>query len=491
MNSKQIIRYKYEWFNPIYFHVKKYLEDNSIRRILAYGGSSAAKSHSILQALATDGHRRNYSSLIFRKEQASIKDTVKNELVSAIDNCRMSNAYTAYEFEFRGLKGNKLRLRGLDKEGKVKGLKGYKKLYFDELDHFTFGDWSEAGRRLRGEENQQIIASWNPVSETHWIKTDYIDKIEWIDLPKYIEGNPYSILDENSFVKISEDGRTILIKTTYLDNKWIVGGNVDGNTYGRIDNQVLKEFEEMKSLNASDYNIYGLGNWGVITNDNPFFFAFNRNKHVVNDEYKINPQYYLDLSFDFNFEPCTVVVGQEIPHKGQFNIVASHYASATNYKSSLQILCEDIKRIYFPKINKVRIRITGDAAGKQRGADTAANVTKYTQIMKYLGITNKRAVMVEAANIAHNASKDLCNDVLNEVDINFWSGSQDLINDILSAYVDEKGTLNKAKKELGLHAVDAFRYLIKLWFAHRLNGKKFYRYQDKIKQVKMLNKRNK
>ncbi|MCB0446088.1 MAG: phage terminase large subunit, partial [Gelidibacter sp.] len=155
--SKKGISFKYEWFNPIYFHIRKYLSDGNIRRILLMGGSSASKSHSALQALSIDGYIKNYSTLIFRKEQASIKDTVKNELVASLENARMYNAYQTYEFEFRSAKGTKMRLRGLDKEGKVKGLKGYKKLYFDELDHFTFKDWSEAGRRLRGEDNQQII----------------------------------------------------------------------------------------------------------------------------------------------------------------------------------------------------------------------------------------------------------------------------------------------------------------------------------------------
>lgn len=460
------------------------MADDKIRRILIYGGSSAGKTHEICHALAIDGYFNNYSSIIFRKEQASIKDTIKNELKSSLDTCRMHNAYNEYEFEFRCIKGNKIRLRGLDKEGKVKGLKGYKKLYFDELDHFTFKDWSEAGRRLRGEDGQQIIASWNPVSENHWIKVDYIDKIEWKDLPKQVGDNKHSKLDNNSFVKISEDGRTVLIKTTYLDNKWIVGGNIDKSQFGRVDDQVINEFEEMKTLNPSDYNIYALGNWGVITNDNPFFFAYNDSKHYRPERYKVNPLHYLDISFDFNAEPCTAVVGQIIPHQKQFNVISSHYASATDHKSSLQVLCDEIKSIYFKQINISRIRITGDASGKQRNADMAANVNKYTSILKYFGITNKLAVQIEKANIDHKSSRDLCNDVFNNIDIVFYSEAEKLTSNIKVSYVDKNGTLNEAKKDknLSIDDVDAFRYLIKFWFAFRMNGSKFKNYHENIKK---------
>lgn len=471
---KKSIRYKYEWFNPIYFHIKKYLADKNIRRILTYGGSSAAKSHSILQALGTDGYRFSYSSLIFRKEQASIKDTVKNELLAALENARIHNAYSTYEFELRGNKGNKIRLRGLDKEGKVKGLKGYKKLYFDELDHFTYKDWSEAGRRLRGEDNQQIIASWNPVSETHWIKTDYIDKIEWKDLPTKIEGNPYSGLDVNSFVKISEDGRTILIKTTYLDNKWIVGGEVNGKKYGRVDQQVIDEFEQMKRLNASDYNIYGLGNWGIISNDNPFFYSFNPQKHNKLYEYIINPNFLLDISFDFNVNPTTALIGQYDTHNNSahiFDLITANYDTIKGV-SPLEACCQLIynKYIITGLVQPYRLRITGDASGKSGSADKIKSINFYSTISKSLKIRESQ-IFIRKINLQHQVSSSICNYVFrvireNHFNIHYLS---ELINDINLSFKDDKGTLNEAKAKNGLHYVDAMRYLIDFWYSNKFD----------------------
>jgi len=459
------ITFKKVWFNPVYFHLRKYMADDKIRRILIYGGSSAGKTHEICHALAIDGYFNNYSSIVFRKEQASIKDTIKNELKSSLHTCRMQNAYNEYEFESRCIKGNKIRLRGLDKEGKVKGLKGYKKLYFDELDHFTFKDWSEAGRRLRGEDNQQIIASWNPVSESHWIKVDYIDKIEWQDLPKQVGDNKHSKLDGNSFVKISEDGRTVLIKTTYLDNKWIVGGSVNGIEYGRIDNQVINEFVEMKSFNPADYNIYGLGNWGVITNENPFFYAYSERNFYKPEKPKLFEGQYIYLSFDFNKSPCSLVIAQRdsVTHKAQIIESMESDPNTMPGKTPLKALCQLFLKKYVDTglVTKNKVIITGDASGKNGNANAVEAYGYYTVISEELGIKiNGKTFKVPTSNPSHDLSENICNNFLNTYrEGHFINYDEDLNNEIKLTYKP----LKEAKDKLGLHKLDAFRYIIHLW----------------------------
>ena len=74
------------FFNPIYFHLDKYVKDETIRRILVYGSSSTAKTYSISQYLIIDGGLdRKYNSIMFRKEGSNIKDTIKNEIIDIID----------------------------------------------------------------------------------------------------------------------------------------------------------------------------------------------------------------------------------------------------------------------------------------------------------------------------------------------------------------------------------------------------------------------
>ena len=377
----------------------------------------------------------------------------------------MSNAYQTYEFEFRSAKGTKMRLRGLDKEGKVKGLKGYKKLYFDELDHFTFKDWSEAGRRLRGEDNQQIIASWNPISETHWIKTKYLDLIEWETLPNEIKGNPYSKLDSNSFVKISKDGRTILIKTTYLDNKWIVGGNVNNKEFGRVDQQVIDEFEQMKLINPSDYNIYALGNWGVLSNENPFFYAYSKEKFYLQEKAKLFNNQYLYLSFDFNKNPCTLVIGQRDSFTAKAQILETLEADVNTVpnKTPLKALCHLFKKKYLDSglVTKNKVIITGDASGRAGNANQMTAFGFYTVISEELGIKiSGKSFKVPAKNPSHELSEEICNNFLNTyAKGEFINHDEDLNNEIIMTYKP----LKKAKDELGLHKLDGFRYLLHLW----------------------------
>ena len=69
----------------------------------------------------------------------------------------------------------------------MKGLKGYKKTLLDELDHFAYEDYKELKRRLSGEDGQQIIYTWNPVSIEHWVKKKVIDSETWIETSKEIE----------------------------------------------------------------------------------------------------------------------------------------------------------------------------------------------------------------------------------------------------------------------------------------------------------------
>ncbi|MCP4181427.1 MAG: hypothetical protein GY756_27000 [bacterium] len=299
-------------------------------------------------------------------------------------------------------------------------------------------------------------------------------KLDVVGSPKMLAtGNPSPNWVKNRYIR-GKDGNLVVLK----DYQKVVKATVYDNP-----DEAFKEIyvSQLKKLNPIDRARLLEGNWDVNTNDNPFFYSFYNMKHIVNKEYKIDPRYQLDFSFDFNFEPCTCVVGQMLPHLKEYHIIRSHYASATNHQSSLEVLCDDLKREYYHQVNVARIRVTGDAAGKQRGADTAANVNKYTKIIKYLELYSKKQIYVEKANIDHKSSRDLCNDVLSLTNIKFYAGTELLVTNINASYPDDKGSLNKCKKELGIHDVDCFRYLMKFWFAFRLNGKRFKNYQKNLK----------
>ena len=422
-----------------------------------YGGSSAAKTYSISQGLTIDGYANNYNSIVFRKEQSNIKDTIKNDFTEILESLNLSQAHQVQEFKINNVKGGVIRFRGLDNSGKAKGLKGYKKIYCDELDHFTQDDWKEFQRRLRGQDGQQILASWNPVSSEHWIK-EYLNKIEFSDLPKVIEGNPYSQLDKDSRVQISKDGRTILIKTTYKDNKWIVGGEINGKTYGRIDSQVLDEFEEMKSMYPSDYMIYALGEWGTFAPDNPFFPHFDREYHVYEKQIKPSKNIPLWLSFDFNYDPCTCIVAG-VYEESYFIFETIQIVGGTD------ALCDVLNAKGYNLENWYNIFATGDTSGFSRSS-VGGNITDFDIIKKKLNLRKHNLRFNGKRNSTFDYSFKVINHALAKLPILINpKGNDKLINDLIIGKRSKDGKLFKDRsKGHGQDAGDAFRYLIHVWF---------------------------
>lgn len=250
-----------EIFNPIFYHLVKYLRSDKIRYIYVYGGSSAAKTYSIMQALSIESYMHKYNCYVMRKYSNNIKDTIYSDFKGFNTKLQKElNDITIIQNEIRS-KNNLIRFKGIDDSEKLKGLSGFTKVLQDEITEFVYDDLKQVRKRLRGRKNQQIILTWNPVSEHHWIKQRVIDKTSWYDLPKVVANKPESQLAENSFVKINKEGNAILIKTTYLDNYWVVGHPTNPKI-GFVDKHVIEDFEFDKIHDPNNYKIYALGEWG-------------------------------------------------------------------------------------------------------------------------------------------------------------------------------------------------------------------------------------
>ena len=88
------IRYSKKWFNPLYFIIEDLIKEYStIKRVLIYGGKSSSKTVSIAQYLAKQGIERAESSILFRKESARVKTTIKRTFDLAVKTTRLQNAW--------------------------------------------------------------------------------------------------------------------------------------------------------------------------------------------------------------------------------------------------------------------------------------------------------------------------------------------------------------------------------------------------------------
>jgi PBSX family phage terminase large subunit len=326
-------------FNPCYWHLLKYLNDPNIRYIFDYGGSSASKTHSIMQALSIESYKQKYNVLAMRKQTNNLKDTIYTDFKKF--NSKLQKKIpdiNIIQNEIRS-KRHYIRFKGVDDSEKLKGISAFTKLFLDEITEFNLEDFKQAKKRLRGRPNQQIIATWNPVSKDHWIKKDVLDKESWYDLSKKVKGIKYSQLDENSFVKINKTGNSILIKTTYKDNYWVVG-HPDDPEIGFYDDHTIAEFEHDKIHNPNDYKIYALGEWGTPSEG----LIFEKIKSFENLKERKNKIYWTTYEKLPKDIPFYKIYGLDFGGSGQS---ASDKPDGTSKNVLLELnINKDLRRIY-------------------------------------------------------------------------------------------------------------------------------------------------
>ncbi|MCF0219332.1 MAG: PBSX family phage terminase large subunit [Muribaculaceae bacterium] len=195
----------------------------------------------------------------------------------------------------------KIDFAGLDDPEKIKGISNYMRLVLEEMSEFDFPDYKQLRLRLRGKRGQKIIGSFNPIKETHWIKRDVLDVEELHDVPMEVEiggriipaeltevksirmNAPKNIMHKRTGEITVHPSDMVVIQSTYLNNFWVIG-SPDG-TYGFYDEQAIAVFEWNRLHDPDYYNVYALGEWGVIRTGSEFFHAFNRGIHCAEVPY--------------------------------------------------------------------------------------------------------------------------------------------------------------------------------------------------------------
>lgn len=307
-----------ELFSPNAFWLWKYTLDPSVRFIVLYGGSSSGKSFSVAQFFAILAYYEECSMLVMRKVGASIEKTIYADFKAAINGidglaecCRFKQNSIVFN------NGGKIDFSGLDDPEKIKGISQYKRVFLDELSEYDETDFKQIRLRLRGQEGQQIVAAFNPISEEHWIKKRWFDREEWHEIPmsltvggeilppelcavKSVRMNSEKlILNPNTGEYDRHAPDTIVIQSTYLNNFWVVG-SPDGK-YGYYDYQAIANFENDRINDPDYFQVYALGEWGHIRTGAEFFPSFNRG--VVCGKFPFNPELPIHISMDSNVLP--------------------------------------------------------------------------------------------------------------------------------------------------------------------------------------------
>lgn len=460
LQSIESIEFEDGVFNEIYHEISEAYDNEDVRFIFIYGGSSSSKSFSVVQKKVTYMMEdAGNNSLIFRKFSTDIDNSIFEDFKRIISDWGLSDYFKIQKHYIEcKLTGSFTVFKGLDDSEKIKGLSGFKKIVMEEFNQFDFADFKQAKKRLRGMKGQQIIGIFNPVSELSFIKTEIFDNEKFTDLPTKLQQK-----------QINETGDTIVLRTCYLDNIWIVG---DGNGGGFIDKHVIADFERDKLNDINYYNIYALGHWGKLRTGGEFLKQFKTEKHVSN--YPYDPSLPLHVVFDENVLPyltCNVFQNKNGSLRQIDEIMLK------DPLNTLKDTCEEFIKRYGS--NTHGLFVYGDATSKKSDTKLQKGQNFYLLIKGYFA-KMKPIFRVPKSNPSVVMSRHFLNDILagqiEGVELGFDSKCRNSINDYQYCTEDEDGKVNKkvirdkttgqSYQEYG-HATDCLRYIVTAMFLEK------------------------
>ena len=479
----------YKKLNPNGFYLLKYLQDILIRFIILYGGSSSGKSYSVAQTILIQTLQDRENTLVMRKVGASIQKTIYEDYKVAAKGLGIDHLFRFQQNTIKCLyNGAKIDFSGLDDPEKIKGISNYKRVHLEELSEFDEPDLKQIRKRLRGKVGQQIICTFNPVSETCWIKKKLFDTEKWHDVPMTVEIAGKALPEELTKVKSIRMNSTksilnprtrqieehapdmVVIQSTYLNNFWVVG-SPDG-TYGYYDEQCIADFEKDRLNDPDYYNIYALGEWGVIRTGSEFFGSFNRGKHSGERLYRQDLP--IHISVDNNVLPYISVSYWQVDLSAGIKIWQFHETCAESpnntVKKSSKLVGKYLKDIGYCD----KVYLHGDASTKYANS---IDDEKRSWMDLFIDTLQKEGFEIEDKVSNKNPSVAMTGEFINAIfdeivpgiEIGIDESCTVSIEDYMSVQKDANGAILKTKvknkitmqtyEEHG-HLSDTFRYVV-------------------------------
>ena len=404
------------------------LYENANRYLILYGGAGSGKSvfaaqKLILRLISEKRHR----FLVVRKVGTTLKESVWQLLNETIDGLGLRHLFSFNKTTFsitNRYSGNSIICTGLDDPEKLKSITGITGIWVEEGTELNETDFDQLDLRLRGEtENyKQIIVSFNPIDEKHWLKKKFYDTI-----------NP----------------NTTLVKTTFEDNFF-------------IDEDYKKVLESKAASNPNYYRIYRLGEWGVTEVQRPYCYNFERSKHVSERAQRIKgkPIY---ISIDFNVDPFVCILMHLDTSKAysEFHIFEEIIIKGNG---DVWKMCEKLKLYLGNDLSN--IYITGDAMQRKKEITQRDNIDAWRIIQKELKVSTTRMQVPKSnPNVANN--RHLVNTILCfHPNLYINPKCKLLINELETTEADTDGSIikkNRRKEEQRSDGLDCFRYACNTW----------------------------
>jgi phage terminase large subunit len=409
------------------------------------GKSAAAAQKIIIRCITEMGTPEEPFRHIFtvvRKYKTTIRGTVFEQIKSECVRMGINEMMTINESYgvFKFWNGAEIRCIGLDDPEKIKSLVSTG-CWIEEATELEEMDFAQLDLRFRGESPyyKQLILTFNPISETHWIKYKFFDT--------------------------AQNGMTYTLHSTYKDNYF-------------LDAQYVKLLEENVKHDPNMYRIYVQGLWGRIMTGSEFYFNFKPERHVK--EVRYIEKLPLHISFDFNVNPFISAVVIQMQRRdiddGAGNLkpyyfinVLDEFALPNPYNTT-ERLCDDIRTRYESEL-RGGLYLYGDASGNAK--TTRSNISDYDIIEHILGrYMNNYSNRVPKANPQVRKRRWFINKAFFggfNLEINVHPRCKKLIGDFENCIEAEDGSIHKQTardktsgvvfEKFGHHA-DAFSYFM-------------------------------
>ena len=219
-------------FNPVFLD---YLNNNKRYRIF-YGGAGSGKSVFVAQEKIIQFFQGGHNILVVRQTSKSNRQSTFALFKQILNKWKVpSQWYSINKTEMtitNTVNKSQIAFAGLDDVEKLKSITFeagiLTDIWIEEASEVSERDFNQLDLRLRGMSSVPltITLTFNPIDVNFWAKKRFFDRV---------------------------DDDTFICKTTYLDNRF-------------IDEQYKKTLEKLKEIDQVYYNVYALGEWGVLGN---------------------------------------------------------------------------------------------------------------------------------------------------------------------------------------------------------------------------------
>ena len=282
-----------------------------------YGGSSSGKSFFLAQRTVLDNLQKGANYLICRNVAATIRNSIFNEVVKAIGALGFSKYYSINVSNMCItclLNGKQILFAGLDNAEKLKSITPQigviERIHIEEATEVKREAYLQLRKRLRGTSDVKkcIILSFNPILKSHWIYKEFFGN--WDE-------------SKTSY----QDANLSILKTTYKDNLFLAAEDK-----AELEHEADPYF----------YNVYSLGNWGVLGN----VVFKNWTVEDLSERKKSFGLVYAGMDFGFSADPTAFIKASYDSNSKTVYIFEEHYQTGMHNDDRIKLLKERLGREY-------------------------------------------------------------------------------------------------------------------------------------------------